>query len=470
MLAAMTRLRRLLVLAVCVLAAGGAARAGDNGPFQPDDAWPFWSADARQVAFFRVAPAPGGRALAATWIVAAGRGPDRLLATGTPRGWRPNRSELLVQLANGTNTDIDDATGKRIGGFQGISASWSPDGTRIAFVRFGGTLYVADSAGENERAVASGVAVEGFDLTGPAWSPDGTRLAFTTVSGNGQTGIEVAAADGSGTRVVFSGANQNVNPSWSNDGRTIAFESNADSFWHVWLVGADGSDPHLLDDREWNDRFPQWNPEPGTARRLIFISDRQHVPKPRAVRGPSYPWAYALYQAPAADLDAPVKLADDVKPDSPARWSPTNAQIAFSAGRECLRFGIYVMRPDAPRTTQARRSNRCRFDGTPRADRLVGTRYLDIIRGFAGNDRIAAGDGPNVVLGGSGDDAITSGRGNDRIVGGPGRDTIHSGLGRDLVNARDGARDTVDCGGGRHDRVEVDRLDVVHNCEVVARP
>src|SRR3954454_11468120 len=134
MLAAMTRLRRLLVLAVCVLAAGGAARAGDNGPFQPDDAWPFWSADARQVAFFRVAPAPGGRALAATWIVAAGggpgrplaarppgRGPDRILAPGTPRGWRPNGSELLVQLANGTNTDIYDATGKRIGGFQGIS-------------------------------------------------------------------------------------------------------------------------------------------------------------------------------------------------------------------------------------------------------------------------------------------------------------------------------------------------------------
>jgi RTX calcium-binding nonapeptide repeat (4 copies) len=181
-----------------------------------------------------------------------------------------------------------------------------------------------------------------------------------------------------------------------------------------------------------------------------------------------------------------VKLLDDVHPLTPARWSPTGAQIAVAAGQECLRWGIYVVAPDTPQRAH-RRSNLCRFEGTAGNDVLTGTPYHDIMRGLAGDDRIsggagsdriegnggndviAAGAGDNAVFGGSGNDTITAGAGRDLIVGGPGRDTIAAGAGNDRIEARDGFRDVIDCGPGT-DTAEVDRLDVVRNCEHVLKP
>ncbi|MDQ6749388.1 MAG: hypothetical protein M3Z33_01325 [Actinomycetota bacterium] len=53
---------------------------------------------------------------------------------------------------------------------------------------------------------------------------------------------------------------------------------------------------------------------------------------------------------------------------------------------------------------------------------------------------------------------ITGGYGRDRIFGGPGKDTIY---------ARDGQRDSIDCGSG-NDTVAADKIDrVAKNCEHV---
>jgi hypothetical protein len=38
-------------------------------------------------------------------------------------------------------------------------------------------------------------------------------------------------------------------------------------------------------------------------------------------------------------------LLADVHPTSVPGWSPTGAQIAVAAGRECLRWGIYIVSP-----------------------------------------------------------------------------------------------------------------------------
>ena len=70
---------------------------------------------------------------------------------------------------------------------------------------------------------------------------------------------------------------------------------------------------------------------------------------------------------------------------------------------------------------------------------------------------------------GPGNDVLDAGAGNDLVEGGPGRDTLDAGPGDDTVEARDGFRDVIDCGPGR-DRAEIDRLDVVRNCERVLRP
>ncbi len=46
---------------------------------------------------------------------------------------------------------------------------------------------------------------------------------------------------------------------------------------------------------------------------------------------------------------------------------------------------------------------------------------------------------------------------------------LRGGAGNDKLNARDGERDTVDCGSGRRDVALVDRNDKVRSCESVKR-
>jgi hypothetical protein len=62
--------------------------------------------------------------------------------------------------------------------------------------------------------------------------------------------------------------------------------------------------------------------------------------------------------------------------------------------------------------------------GGPRADKLTGTRFPDVIAGAGGGDRIR---------GRGGRDRICGGKGRDRLIGGGGRDRLRGGAGRDLT-------------------------------------
>jgi hypothetical protein len=55
-----------------------------------------------------------------------------------------------------------------------------------------------------------------------------------------------------------------------------------------------------------------------------------------------------------------------------------------------------------------------------------------------------------------------------RICGLLGNDTIN-GAGNDTIGARNGKRETVDCGAGKRDRATADRRDKVRGCEKVER-
>jgi Tol biopolymer transport system component len=411
----------------CVLAlATQLARATRTGPTVPNDSQPYWSGDTRLLAFQREAPGSGVQDV---YTVRAVGGPARWLGPSIARGWRPGGGGLLVEY-NG-RTAIFDRGGAPTGGVDGVDATWSPAGGRIAYLD-GDALDVADATGGHVVRIAGGVHPPSWDTTGPVWSPDGDRIAISSSDGFGDSFIVTVAVDGSerGRRVFF-GPNQNVNPTWSPDGRTIAFESNAGRHWSIWEVRADGSGGAVdLSNGSYDDRFPEYSPVSG---RLAWISDRQRL------RGGATPYRYALYVVGSDGLTA-QKLVDDVRPDSPARWSPSGAQLAVAAGRECRRWGIYVVRAEGGGVR--RLSNLCRFEGTPRDDVLHGTPYPDFVRGLAGNDL---------------------------IVGGAGRDRIWAGSGDDRIEARDGDRDAIDCGSGR-DVARVDRLDVVHGCERVLRP
>jgi hypothetical protein len=78
-------------------------------------------------------------------------------------------------------------------------------------------------------------------------------------------------------------------------------------------------------------------------------------------------------------------------------------------------------------------------------------------------ENIAAGPGNDGVAGSAAANTLDGGAGNDALTGGGGLDTLLGGAGDDDIRARDGLRDSVDCGpdGGS---ATVDTIDVVANC------
>jgi len=121
----------------------------------------------------------------------------------------------------------------------------------------------------------------------------------------------------------------------------------------------------------------------------------------------------------------------------------------------------------------------CTIVGTPKADRIKGSRGNDVICGLGGNDKINGGGGRDLIDGGSGKDRLTGGakadtlaglagkdvaRGSagadrigtgakkDRLAGNSANDRLHSGKGRDRVSGGPG-KDRI-LGGKRGDRVK----------------
>lgn len=93
--------------------------------------------------------------------------------------------------------------------------------------------------------------------------------------------------------------------------------------------------------------------------------------------------------------------------------------------------------------------------GSAGNDVLVGNGLANYLSGGRGNDKLTGAGGTDELYGGSG---------RDRLAGGAASDTFDGGTGGDLIDARDGRRDEVRCGGGL-DRVRADAVDrIAGNC------
>jgi hypothetical protein len=109
------------------------------------------------------------------------------------------------------------------------------------------------------------------------------------------------------------------------------------------------------------------------------------------------------------------------------------------------------------------------LNGTGAGDGIFGLIGDDRLSGLGDDDCLHGGKGADRLDGGDGDDTLRGNGGRDVLVGGAGSDVLLGGIDRDTVRARDGRRDTVDCGRGRHDRATVDAVDKVRGCEKLRR-
>jgi len=133
--------------------------------------------------------------------------------------------------------------------------TWSPDGSRIAFSRFGAlTIIHVDGTG-----IATLPTPEGAEY--PSWSPDGTRIAYTGFAGSRD--VFVSNADGSNAVRVTAAPEQENNPRWSPDSRRLVFCRVVDGFFQLFMINADGTGETKLSANPAAHECPAvWSPVP----------------------------------------------------------------------------------------------------------------------------------------------------------------------------------------------------------------
>jgi Tol biopolymer transport system component len=189
-----------------------------------------------------------------------------------PPPFGPARTGLLVYDAEGDLFvhGIDGQARLIVGGPETASdATWSRDGTKIAYWTGEpggiGRLHVATADGSGDRVVAADVRLSSalFSVSS-TWSPDGARIAFSAGLGE----IEVVGADGSDRHVVGDSALLRYDPAWSPDGTLIAFRgqetSGMDSPRNVFVIRPDGTGQQVVSQTSYGVNSavgPNWSPD-----------------------------------------------------------------------------------------------------------------------------------------------------------------------------------------------------------------
>jgi hypothetical protein len=210
---------------------------------------PAWSPDGSRVTWFEGA----GEVIV---INADGSGLREIAPGAFDPDWSPDGKQIAftgyagVQVRNSTFGSIQIAQPDGSGAVsiaQGSNPQWSPGANEIAYLLNDG-LWLVGVEGGAPRLLAGDISVPvrtpGQDASREfSWSPDGSRIAYITRSQNGGVGfLSLAARDGS-TPVHLVDLAQSIAsingaaiPVWSPDGNTIALICDG-----LCLAGMDGS-------------------------------------------------------------------------------------------------------------------------------------------------------------------------------------------------------------------------------------
>ena len=280
------------------------------------------------------------------------------------------------------NVDTGDIRQLTEGFADDVQTAWSPDGSRLVFVRSsrddgkiepddlfgsfftGGDIWQLDlETGQVTRIIENAYA--------PAWSSDGRQLAFQA-DWAGPPRIWVTDSRGRNPRQVTtdsSEAVEHVEPVWSPDGLEIVYRRREKSKSDLQVVNVATGEVVWVTDDNYRDMHAQWSPS-GDA---IFFSSyrgggqniwRQPVGKDGSPSGPAVQlttgagndvmlsvspdgsrltftvlginsdlWRLPLDPVTGQTVGNPEPLVSTTREDSRGSWSPDGSMLAFNSNR-----------------------------------------------------------------------------------------------------------------------------------------
>lgn len=257
-----------------------------------------------------------------------------------------------------------------------VAPRWSPDGTRIAFVK-NHDIWVMPADGGAATQLTHGPAIDGA----PDWSPDGIGVAFQSHPGAGSWAIWTVLADGGTPTQISDGWNE-FSPAWSPDGSMIAYQVSWGVLtgFDIWSIDLVGGTNHQLTTLQGVDEWsPCWSPDgqqvafevhdAGTA--SIFISDATEGTPEQVTFGSASDgqpaWspsgseiAFRSNRSPTSNQDIWVlslvdqqmhRVTDDDAADAWPTWAPNGTLIAFASSRGGG-YDLWVISTEHPVSTE----------------------------------------------------------------------------------------------------------------------
>lgn len=215
-----------------------------------------------------------------------------------------NEYRLEVADSDGEGTQVALRSNEPI-----ISPTWSPDGTKVAYVSFENkkpVVYVQDLTNRQRTVVAN----HRGSNSAPSWSPDGSRLAVA-LSRNGYTQVYIVNADGSGLRQLTNTNGIETEPQFAPDGQTLYFTSDRSGGPQIYRMNINGGETQRVTFSGSYNISPRVSPDGKT---LAFISRRE-----------------GRFQLYAMDLASgqELRLSDTAKDESPS-FSPNGKYIMYA--------------------------------------------------------------------------------------------------------------------------------------------